>query len=220
MFVDLSHEIVPGMRTYPGLAPPHVRTVISRAESAKRLAAGVSFEIEALELLGNTGTYLDAPFHFHGDRADVGQLPLERLVGVPIVVVAALERTAVTASDLGDPARLWGRAVLMHTGWSRHWGTARYLDLDCPHLAKDAVDVLIGANVAVVGIDSLNIDDPTDPHRPAHHGLLGADIPIIEHLTNLRQVPEAGARLIALPAPIRGMASFPIRAVAYFDQET
>ena len=220
MFIELSHEIVSGMQTYPGLAPPQVRTVVSRAESAERLAAGVSFEIASAELVGNTGTYVDAPFHFHGERADVGQLPLERLVGVPIVVVRALERTAVTANDLGDPGQLWGHAVLVNTGWARHWGTARYLDLDCPHLTEDAVDRLIAANVAVVGIDSLNIDDPTDRRRPAHHGLLGADIPIIEHLTNLRLVPDIGARLIAVPAPVRSMASFPVRAIAYVDHET
>src|SRR5213079_2155853 len=112
------------------------------------------------------------------------------------------------------PGRLWGCAVLVHTGWSRHWGTPRYLDLDCPHLTAEAVDILVDANVALVGIDSLNIDDPTDPRRPAHQRLLGADIPIVEHLTNLDAVPDTGARLTAVPAPIRGMASFPVRPVA------
>jgi arylformamidase len=181
------------------------------------LAAGVSFEIDSVTLVGNTGTYLDAPFHFHAERADIARLPLERLVNVPIVMVRAVGAPAVTAPDLGDPGRLWGRAVLVHTGWARHWGTPRYLDLDGPHLTVDAVDALVRANPALVGIDSLNVDDPTDPHRPAHHRLLAADIPIIEHLTNLDSVPEVGARLIALPAPIRGMASFPVRPVAVHD---
>lgn len=202
------------MRTYPGLEPPTLRTVISRADSEQRLGSGVSFEIEALTLVGNTGTYLDAPFHFHGDRADLAALPLERLVNVPIVVIRALDGRAVTAGHLGDPSRLWGKAVLVHTGWSRHWGTDRYLDLDNPFLAPDAVDTLLAGNAAIVGIDSLNIDDPADLRRPAHSGLLGADIPIIEHLTNLHAVPDDGARLIAIPAPVTGMASFPVRAVA------
>ena len=214
MIVDLSHEIVAGMATYPGLAAPRLETVVTRDASAARLGSDASFEIESLTLVGNTGTYLDAPFHYHADRADLAGLPLERLVNVPIVVVRAVGRRAVVAADLGDPAGLWGRAVLVHTGWARHWGTPRYLELDCPHLTADAVDVLVAANVALVGIDSLNIDDPTDPRRPAHRGLLGADIPIVEHLTNLESVPDADARLIALPAPVRGMASFPIRAVA------
>jgi arylformamidase len=214
VIVDLSHEIVAGMTTYPGLAVPELTVAISRKASAARLGTGASFEIETLTMLGNTGTYIDAPYHYHGDRADIGQLPLERLVNIEIVVIRAVGEPAVAARHLGDPGRLWGNAVLVHTGWSRFWGTDAYLDLNCPHLAADAVDVLVGANVAVVGIDSLNIDDPGDPERPAHHRLLGADIPVIEHLTSLAQLPDAGARLIALPAPVRGMASFPIRAVA------
>jgi kynurenine formamidase len=214
VIVDLSHRIESGMRTYPGLDPPILRTVISRADSQRRLATDVSFEIEALTLVGNTGTYLDAPFHFHAGRADLAALPLERLVNVPIAVIRTLEERAVTAAHLGDPSRLWGKAVLLHTGWSRHWGTDRYLDDDSPFLAEDAVDALLAGNAAIVGIDSLNIDDPADPRRPAHHGLLGADIPIIEHLTNLRAVPDQGAHLIAVPAPVSGMASFPVRAVA------
>jgi kynurenine formamidase len=217
VIVDLSHEIVAGMATYPGLAGPQLQIVTSRADSAARLAAGVSFEIDSVTLVGNTGTYIDAPFHYHAERADIARLPLERLVNVPIVMVRAFGLPAVTALDLGDLGRLWGRAVLVHTGWARYWGTPRYLDLDCPHLTADAVDALVEANPALVGIDSLNMDDPADPHRPAHHRLLAADIPIIEHLTNLDSVPEVGARLIALPAPIRGVASFPVRPVAVHD---
>jgi arylformamidase len=217
VIVDLSHEIVAGMVTYPGLAEPQLDVVVSRSESAARLGTGVSFEINAVTLVGNTGTYVDSPYHFHADRADLAQLPLERLVNVPIVLVRAFGEAAVTTGHLGDPGRLWGTAVLVYTGWARHWGTPRYLEPDCPHLTAEAVRVLVDANVAIVGIDSLNIDNPTDPHRPAHHGLLGADIPIIEHLTNLDAVPDTGARLIALPAPVRGMASLPVRAVAVYD---
>jgi arylformamidase len=217
VIIDLSHEIVAGMTTYPGIAAPQIQVATSRAESAARLGTGVSFEINAITLAGNTGTYLDSPYHFHGDRADLAGLPLERLVNVPIVMVRAVGQPAVGAADLGDPGRLWGKAVLVHTGWARHWGAPRYLDFDCPHLTADAVDVLVAANVALLGIDSLNVDAPVDPRRPAHHGLLGADIPVVEHLTNLESVPDTGARLIALPAPVRAMATFPIRAVAVVD---
>ena len=217
VLVDLSHEIVPDMTTYPGLAEPKLRVEVSRTASADRLSSGVSFEIEELTLVGNTGTYLDSPFHFHAERADLARIPLERLVAVPIVVVRAYSVRQVTAEHLGDPGRLWGRAVLVYTGWAARWGTPEYLELNCPHLTAAAVEVLIGANAALVGIDSLNIDDPNDPTRPAHHGLLGADIPIIEHLTNLNVLPDTGARLTALPTPVRGMASFPIRAVAMVE---
>jgi kynurenine formamidase len=219
MILDLSHEIVAGMTTYPGMTPPRVQVATSREESAARLGTGVSFEIGSVMLVGNTGTYIDSPYHYHPDRADVAQLPLERLVNVSAVVVHAFGRTAITAAHLGDPGALWGKAVLVYTGWARYWHTPRYLDLDCPHLTADAVEVLVNANVALVGIDSLNIDDPTDPYRPAHNGLLGADIPIIEHLTNLERVPVEGARLTALPAPVRGMASFPVRAVATYEAQ-
>jgi arylformamidase len=217
VIVDLSHVIVAGMRTYPGVDAPQLRVATTRAASAARLAGGAAFEIESLTLVGNTGTYLDAPYHYHADRADIAALPLERLVNVPVTVVRAVGRTAVGAADLGDPDRLWGHAVLVHTGWARHWGTDRYLDLDCPHLTAGAVDALVDANAALVGIDALNIDDPTDPDRPAHQRLLGNDIPILEHLTNLDAVPDTGARLTALPAPVRGMASFPVRAVAIWE---
>ncbi|HEX8626904.1 MAG TPA: cyclase family protein [Catenuloplanes sp.] len=217
MIVDLSHPINDGMVTYPGLAGPHLRIATSRGASSARLADGVSFEIQTLTLVGNTGTYVDAPYHYHGDRADCAQLPLERLVNVPIVLVSALGATAVTPAHLGDPGLLWGHAVLVHTGWARHWGTDRYLDLDCPHLTEEAAAALVDANAAVVGIDSLNIDDPGNPRRPAHHRLLGADIPIVEHLTNLGSVPPSGARFIALPAPVRAMGSMPVRAVAVHD---
>lgn len=219
MIVELSHEIVAGMTTYPGLAGPQLHVVTSRESSGARLGSGVSFEIAELALVGNTGTYLDAPYHFHADRADIAQLPARRLVNVPITMIRAYGRQAVTSEQLGDAARLRGTAVLVHTGWARHWGTPAYQAPGSPHLAADAVETLIAADVALVGIDSLNIDDPADPLRPAHHGLLGADIPIIEHLTNLESVPDNAARLTALPAPVRGMASFPVRVVAVVESE-
>jgi len=214
MMLDLSHEITAGMVTYPGLAAPELRTVITREDSAARLADGVSFEIESLTLVGNTGTYIDSPFHFHAELADLAALPLDRLVGVPIVLVHGTVLTSIGPDELGDPARFADRAVLIHTGWARYWGTPRYTEPGCPHLSAGAAAVLADARAAIVGIDSLNIDNPADPERPAHVRLLRAGIPIIEHLTNLAAVPDHGARLTALPAPVRGMSSFPVRAVA------
>jgi arylformamidase len=120
-FVDLSHPIVAGMTTYPGIPGPALSTLVSREESAQRLAGGVSFDIQRLDMVANTGTYLDAPFHLHAEGADVAQLPLERIVDVPIVVVRAQGRIRIEASLLGDPGLLWGTAVLVHTGWSRRW---------------------------------------------------------------------------------------------------
>lgn len=211
--VDLSHPVEDGMITYPGLPGPVVTTFTSRADSAGRLAGGASFHIGRLDLVANTGTYLDAPFHYHPDGPDVADLPLERVVDVPVVVVRAGDQRAVDAARLGDPDRFRGAAVLVHTGWSRHWRTPAYGE-GSPHLTADAVAALVAANAALVGIDALNIDDVADLARPAHVGLLAAGIPILEHLTGLDQLPDTSARLTALPAPVRGMGSFPVRAVA------
>src|SRR4051812_10811094 len=226
-YVDLSHPVHDGTVTYPGLPAPTITTFISREESAQRLASGASFHIGRLDMVANTGTYLDAPFHFYGDGVDVAGLPLNRLVDVPVVVIdarapdgddiaaaggAAVGAAAVEAA--GDD--LTGAAVLVLTGWSRHWGTPEYLT-GGPHLAADAVAALVAREPALVGIDALNIDAIADTSRPAHRGLLGAGIPILEHLTNLDSLPARGARLFAVPPPFVGMGTFPVRAVAAID---
>lgn len=208
-FVDLSHVVEHGMITYPGLPAPVVRTYRERTE----IAPGVSFHIGRIELVANTGTYVDAPFHYHADGPDVAALPLERLVDVPAVRVPAYGVPAIGPDVLGEPDRLWGKAVLVHTGWSRHWGTERYWT-GGPYLTAEAARLLVEANVALLGVDALNADDIEDPTRPVHDSLLRNGIPILEHLTNLSAPPDDGFRLTALPAPIRGLGSFPVRAVA------
>jgi kynurenine formamidase len=217
LLVDLSHPILAGMTTYPGLPGPVIETFVSREDSAARLASGVSFHIGRLTMVANTGTYLDAPFHFHESGPDVAALALERLVDVPAVVVDARDRTAVGAAAFADLGEVTGVAVLVHTGWSRHWGSETYLGTDNPHLTREAVDWLVAAGPALVGIDSLNIDAVPDTSRPAHHGLLGAGIPIVEHLTALDALPATGARVTILPAPVVGMGTMPVRAVATVD---
>lgn len=210
--VDLSHPIVDGMTTFPGLPAPRVSTHVSRADTAARMAEGVSFHIGRIDMVANTGTYLDAPFHFHAEGVDIAGLSPERLVDVPAVVVDATGVTAVSAELFAglSPA---GEAVLVHTGWSRHWGTQHYFE-GSPYLTRDAIEALVAAGVALVGIDALNIDDVDDLSRPAHHGLLGAGIPIVEHLTNLDQLPARGARLTVLPPPVVDIGTMPVRAVA------
>ncbi|MGQ4599459.1 cyclase family protein [Nocardia sp. R6R-6] len=212
--VELSHPISDGMPTCPGLAGPRVSTDISRDQS--RLI-DMTYNITRVDMVGNTGTFIDAPYHFHADGADIAELPLERLFNVPIVMIRAVGIRSVGPDVLGDPARLWGKAVLVHTGWSARWGSPAYRDSGYPFLVGEVADTLVAANVAVVGIDSLDIDDTSLPTRPCHHALLGAGIPIIEQMTNLDAVPDAGAWLVALPAPVRGMGSFPVRAVAWTD---
>ncbi|HEY7594347.1 MAG TPA: cyclase family protein [Actinophytocola sp.] len=208
-FVDLSHAVEHGMITYPGLPAPVVSTHRERTE----ISPGVSFHIGRIDLVANTGTYVDAPFHYHSDGPDVAALPLERLVDVPAVRVSAYGVPVIGPDVLGEPDRLWGKAVLVHTGWSRHWGTERY-GTGSPYLTADAARLLVEANVALLGVDALNVDDTADPVRPVHDTLLASGIPILEHLTNLSALPDDGFRLTALPAPVRGLGSFPVRAVA------
>lgn len=160
-------------------------------------------------------TQVVAPFQHDPNRADIAALPPERLVDVPIEIVGVVGAVVVTATELGPPDRFWGRAVLVHTGWSQYWGTAAY-QTGAPHLATSAIEVLVDANVAVVGIDSY-ADDVADTAQPAHERLLGNDTPILEHLTGLDRLPVAGARLFALPAPTVGIGSSPVRAVAVLE---
>lgn len=209
--IDLSHPIVDGMLTYPGLPGPRVTTFLDRAETAPNLD-GVSFHVGRIDMVANTGTYLDAPYHFHADGADIAGLATERLVNVPVAVVPAVGAVAVDAAHLAD-LPLTGHAVLVHTGWSRHWGTPAYFR-GSPFLTREAVGALVAAGPALVGIDSLNIDDVDDRSRPAHQLLLGAGIPILEHLTDLDRLPDRGALLTALPPPVAGIGTMPVRAVA------
>ncbi len=212
--IDLSHPIEAGMITYPGLPAPEVHAILDRATSAGRYAPGVTFQIDLITLCGNTGTYIDSPFHRYADGVDLAGLPPERLLDLPTVRIdvtgaasRAIDADAFAGHDLG------GRAVLVHTGFDRFWRTEAYLH-DNPFLTPDAVELLVAAGVALVGIDSLNIDSTDDPARPAHSGLLAAGIPIVEHMTNLGAVPHEGARLTAIPAPIRGTGTFPVRVLA------
>ena len=212
--VDLSHPIDAGMITCPGLPAPEVHAILDRATSAGRYAPGVAFQIDLITLCGNTGTYIDSPFHRYADGVDLAGLPPERLLDLPTVRIdvtgaasRAIDADAFAGHDLG------GRAVLVHTGFDRFWRTEAYLH-DNPFLTPEAVELLVTAGVALVGIDSLNIDSTDDPARPAHSGLLAAGIPIVEHMKNLGAVPHEGARLTAIPAPIRGTGTFPVRVLA------
>lgn len=212
--VDLSHPIEAGMITYPGLPVPEIHAILDRATSVGRYAPGVTFQIDLITLCGNTGTYMDSPFHRWEDGADLADLPPERLIDLPAVRID-VTGSASPAVDAGAfrGHQLEGRAVLVHTGFDRFWRTEAYLR-DNPFLTRAAVELLVEAGAALVGIDSLNIDSTADPERPAHSVLLAAGIPIVEHMTNLGAIPLEGARFTAIPAPVRGTGTFPVRALA------
>jgi len=211
--IDLSHAIEHGMITYPGLPGPVISDFLGREASRGHYAEGTTFHIARLRMVANTGTYLDSPFHRYARGADVGGLPLDRLADLETVVVDAAGGERAVDADRFAGRQLAGRAVLVRTGWDAHWRTPQYFD-GHPYLTRGAAEMLASSGAALVGIDSLNIDDTADAVRPAHTLLLGAGIPIVEHLTGLAALPPEGARLHCVPAPFRGVGSFPVRAYA------
>jgi kynurenine formamidase len=211
-FIDLSHDVEAGMTTYQGLPAPLVCDFLSREASRSHYAEGTEFLIGQIELVGNTGTYLDSPFHRFAGGTDLAGLPLASLADLETVVIDVTGGgRAIHAEVFPDAAGLRGKAVLVQTGWDRYWRTDAYF-AGHPFLTADAADYLVSAGAALVGIDSYNIDDTDDGRRPVHTSLLGADIPIVEHMTNLGAVPANGARFFAVPVKIRRFASFPVRA--------
>ena len=214
-FIELSHVITDGMTTHPAYPPPAVTVHQSWAESRSNYAAGTEFSADRITLVGQTGTYVDSPRHRYPDGTDLAGVPLERLADLPAVVVrtAGSGRRAVDVSDL-EPLAVAGRAVLLHTGGDRHWGTPEYA-VDNPYLTAEGAQWLVEQRAALVGIDSLNLDDPQPGgERPAHTRLLAAGIPIVEHLTGLADLPPAGARFTAVPPRLVAVGTFPVRAFA------
>lgn len=212
-FVDLSHVIRDGLLTYPGLPAPRISEHLSREASRAHYAPGTEFQIGRIELVANTGTYVDSPAHRFKGGADLSGLPLESLADLPGVVVdLPAGARAFTERDLPEED-LRGCAVLLRTGWSERFGTPRYFDPH-PHLSRAGAEALARRGAALVGIDSLNVDDTSGGERPAHTLLLGAGIPIVEHLTQLAQLPARGFRFFAVPPRIEGMGTFPVRAFA------
>lgn len=214
--MDLSHRITAGMTTYPGLPGPVICDFLSREASRGKYAPGVEFHIGRIDMVANTGTYVDSPFHRYADGADLADLTLESLADLETVVVDARGATAIGPEGL-DGVPLRGRAVLVRTGWDAHWGTERYLSGN-PYLTADAAGRLVEEGAVLVGIDSLNIDDLADLARPVHSTLLGAGVPIVEHLRGLEQLPARGVRFFAVPAKVVGFGTWPVRAFAIVEK--
>ena len=237
-FVDLSHTIEDGMVTYKGLPPPLISDYLSREDSRGRYAPGIEFQIGKIEMVANTGTYIDSPFHRYVTGKDLSGLALEsmaNLAGVVVRQVGVAERElelaafkGVATMALDSPASdnraittaalanldVKGQAVLFHTGWDMRWRTDEYANGCHPYLTADAAEYLASAGAALVGIDSFNLDDTATGDRPAHSILLAHGIPIVEHLCGLRELPDSGFRFFAVPPKIRGFGSFPVRAFA------
>jgi arylformamidase len=212
--IDLSHVIEEGMITHKGLPGPHVCDYWTREASAANYDDGATFQIGRIDMIANTGTYVDTPFHRYADGRDLSELPLDSLANLDgIVVRRPFENGLAVDADAFAGLDVAGKAVLVHTGWDRFWRNEAYL-ADHPFLTEAAAAALIEGGAAFVGIDSHNIDDTRARRRPVHSLLLGADTPIGEHLTGLEQLPDRGFRFSAVPPKVKGMGTFPVRAFA------
>jgi kynurenine formamidase len=213
-YIDLSHTIENGMITYEGLPGPVISDFLSRKRSRERYDQGTEFHIALIEMVSNTGTYMDTPFHRYEGGRDLADLELEHLVDLEAITVRANDRkNKAIDKSIFKGLDMAGKAVLVYTGFDRYWGTDKYFH-NHPFLTKDAAEYIASQSPVLVGIDTYNIDDTCDMSRPAHSIILGKDILIIEHMCNLRELPEKGFRFTAVPQKIRGVGSFPLRAFA------
>jgi kynurenine formamidase len=210
--IDVSHTVEHGMVTYKGLPAPLICDYLSRDASRQRYAPGTEFQIGKIEMVANTGTYVDSPFHRYADGKDLADLPLPSLANLECVVARFANHPQRPIDRLPFRAdQVRGRAVLIHTGWDRHWRTDQYFE-GHPYLTGELARWLVAAGAAMVGIDSFNIDSVDTGERPVHSELLGHDIPIVEHLCGLAALPDKGSRFFAVPVKVRGFGTFPVRA--------
>ena len=215
--IDLSHEVEHGMITYKGLPAPIICDFLSREASRKLYSEDTEFNISKIEMVANTGTYVDSPFHRFEDGIDLSELPLESLADLEGLLIHAQGSERALSVKAFEGLAVEGKAVLIHTNWSRHWRTDQYFE-GHPFLTRDAAAFLAEEGAAFVGIDTYNIDDITDGTRPAHTILLGNRIPICEHMCGLENLPDEGFRFHAAPVKVKAFGTFPVRAYAVLDR--
>jgi len=208
--IDVSHSVEDGMVTYKGVPPPVITDHLSREESRSRYAPDTEFHIGKIEMVANTGTYLDSPFHRYARGRDLASLDLYSVANLDGIVVRCIEREIdaeiLSGFDVKD------KAVLLHTGWDKHWRTEEYSSGNHPFLTEDGATYLAKNGAALVGIDSFNLDSTADGNRHAHSILLGHDIPIVEHLRGLTDLPDSNFKFFAVPVKVKRFGTFPVRA--------
>ena len=215
--IDVSHTVEHGLVTYRGLPAPLICDYLTREASREHYAAGTEFQIGKIEMVANTGTYLDSPFHRYADGADLSGLSLSSLANLDGVILRVVNRFERKIDrEAFRQLNVRGRAVLIHTGWDAHWATESYFE-NHPFITGEAAQFLAEEGAALVGIDSLNIDDTADLHRPAHSILLRAGIPVVEHLCNLQALPLRGFKFFAVPVKVKNFGTFPVRAFGLIE---
>ena len=217
--IDVSHTVANGVVTYKGLPAPIICDYLSRAASRKHYAPGTEFQIGKIDMVANTGTYLDTPYHRYADGKDLSELSLQKLANLRAIKISATHQQSIDVSFFSRGADLAGKAVLIETGWSQHWNTPQYFE-GHPFLTEDAARFLADSGATLVGIDSHNIDDVQDLRRPVHSVLLKNEIPIVEHLTNLAALPAVDFKFFAVPVKVKGFGTFPVRAFAMIEPMT
>jgi kynurenine formamidase len=214
--IDVSHTVEHGMITYKGLPAPVISDHLSREESRTRYAPGTEFHIGKIEMVANTGTYLDSPFHRYARGKDLAALDLNSIANLDAIVVRCTNQAEIS-DQVFSGIEVKGKAILVHTGWDKHWRTDEYSSGNHPFLNEAAATYLAKNGAVLVGIDSFNIDATRDGNRPAHSVLLGHDIPIVEHLCGLGELPDRGFKFFAVPVKVRQFGTFPVRAFAITD---
>ncbi|WP_408009991.1 cyclase family protein [Pseudalkalibacillus sp. A8] len=212
-YIDLSHTIEDGLITYKGLPAPIICDYLSREESRKHYEIGTEFQIGKIEMVSNTGTYVDVPFHRYSDGKDLSETTIDKMAGLEGIIVHVDGNKKEIDEELFYDLDIEGKAVLIHTGWDKHWNTDQYFE-NHPYLTENAAKYLANKQVALVGIDSVNIDDTSGKARPVHTILLGQEILIVEHLCNLKELTNKNFLFYAVSPKIKGFGTFPVRAFA------
>ncbi len=215
--IDVSHSVEHGMITYKGLPAPVISDYLSREDSKTRYAPGTEFHIGKIEMIANTGTYLDSPFHRYARGKDLAHLELDSVANLDGVVVRCANQDPAITEESFAQIEVRDKAVLVHTGWDQYWRTEEYSSGNHPFLTEGAATYLAKHGAILVGIDSFNIDATRDGNRPAHSVLLGHDVPIVEHLCRLGELPDSGFKFFAVPVKVRLFGTFPVRAFGIVD---
>jgi kynurenine formamidase len=210
-YIDLSHTIQDGIITYKGLPAPIICDYLSREESRKHYGEGTEFQIGKIEMVSNTGTYIDVPFHRYANGKDLSEIPIDKMAGLEGIIVHIDENKKEINEDVFYDLDIEGKAVLIHTGWDQYWNTDQYFE-NHPYLTEKAAQYLMDKRAALVGIDSVNIDDTSGKDRPVHTTLLGQEILIVEHLCNLKQISTENFLFYAVSPKIKDFGTFPVRA--------